>query len=117
MNDSPEVKIPLTLAQHATVQPADNVLIEVEAEFYFTLNVASMTLDPIIDSQQVYTQAATAKWSFNADGSIGNAASGYLWTTAGVGITVENKAWQKGSGPLDIPPRNSPDVTGNNSFS
>jgi hypothetical protein len=115
-SDSPGVEIPLTYQKHGAVQQNDNLLTSVDVSFYFTLNVASSTLDLTIGGETVFTQAAYENWLFDGNGDIGNAASNYKLTPTGAGVTTEHNAWQKGQGPIDIPSRNNIVENANGTF-
>jgi hypothetical protein len=92
-DDSPKRLIPLTAQKHMTVQDGDDVLAEIDVIEDFTLDIASVTLDPTVgdEGSKSFTRAATALWSFVAIGPVG-AGPAYAWTPD-PGVYIARNQW------------------------
>lgn len=103
-DDSPSDGPPLTADQGGAVALGDDVLDSMELVDTFQLDVCVQILDTVNNADQVYTRRATANWSFNGSGTIGQTAP-YAWTpSAGAGISNPN-SWsdvQNGTQPARL---------------
>jgi hypothetical protein len=77
--DQPRISIPLYWFRGATPAEGDHLLVYIDLNLSFQLDVSAATLDATISNEQVYTRIATADWEFNGTGTVGDAPN-FPWT-------------------------------------
>ena len=77
--DQPRISIPLYWFRGATPAEGDHLLVYIDLNLSFQLDVSAATLDATISNEQVYTRIATADWEFNGTGTVGDAPD-FPWT-------------------------------------